>query len=422
VNLELRALADDPREAGREGDRPVWHAGTVDPILIATAPGGRHFADGWYTATVRLEARTGAIESPCFYLPGPAGEYSEERRVQLARSGRNWSARFFLEHPAAHLRLDPSTQPCEFTCELEIEPAREALRHRATRWLAQLHGSVPRSVASSARPPGRKARVLSTIAKRGLGVEIGPSIDPIAPKSEGYRVHVIDHVDRQALLAKYANHPVELDRIEEVDFVWRGESYTELTGRPKHYDWIIASHVIEHTPDLVSFLADCESILKDDGVLSLVVPDKRYCFDRFRPLTGLGRVVDAHVARRRQPSAGAVAEHHLYAVGKAHQLAWYSGAPGEYTSIHSAAESRELMRQVRDTPFYKDVHNWCFVPHSFRLLVEDLHALGYARLREVSFHATEGSEFYITLGRRGKGPRRSRRDLLQAIDRELAST
>ena len=40
--------------------------------------------------------------------------------------------------------------------------------------------------------------------------------------------------------------------------------------------------MIEHTPDLIAFLADCDAVLKDTGVLSLVIPDKRYSFDRFR--------------------------------------------------------------------------------------------------------------------------------------------
>ena len=43
------------------------------------------------------------------------------------------------------------------------------------------------------------------------------------------------------------------------------------------------------------------------------------------------------------------------------------------------------------------------MPHSFRLLVNDLYALGYTKLREVGFHTTEGNEFYVTLGLKGPG-------------------
>ena len=74
--------------------------------------------------------------------------------------------------------------------------------------------------------------------------------------------------------AKYIGSGVNVANIEEVDFVWRGEPLSQLIGRKGCYDWIIASHVIEHSPDLISFLGQCEMLLKDDGVLSLIVPDK----------------------------------------------------------------------------------------------------------------------------------------------------
>ena len=110
-----------------------------------------------------------------------------------------------------------------------------------------------------------------------------------APKKQGLRVYVLDHCDKKALIEKYRRHEGNIENIEEVDFVWDGRSYTELIGRRHIYDWIIGSHVLEHTSDLIGFLNDCDSLLKKDGVLSLAVPDKRYCFDRFRPLSGIGR-------------------------------------------------------------------------------------------------------------------------------------
>lgn len=121
----------------------------------------------------------------------------------------------------------------------------------------------------------RKEKILLHVDKNGRGIEIGPSYNPIVPRSEGYDVDVIDHMSRAELIAKYrklglaADH---LDNIENVDFIWQDQSYEELTGNSKYYDWIIASHVIEHTPDLIEFLNRCDQVLKDDGVLSLVVP------------------------------------------------------------------------------------------------------------------------------------------------------
>jgi SAM-dependent methyltransferase len=150
----------------------------------------------------------------------------------------------------------------------------------------------------------REDKALYALNKKGAGLEIGPSHHPIAPKSRGFNVHILDHASAEELRAKYKGHGVNLDNVENVDFVWSGQSLPDLIGRTACYDWIIASHVIEHVPDLGSFLQQCEALLKTDGVLSLVIPDKRYCFDYFSPPSTTGSVLDAWAEKRIRPSAG----------------------------------------------------------------------------------------------------------------------
>lgn len=130
----------------------------------------------------------------------------------------------------------------------------------------------------------RPAAILRDLDRSGLGLEIGPSHNPVAPRRLGFRVRTVDHLDRPGLVAKYTGHGVDTDAIEEVDHVWRGEPLSELVGAPGGFDWIIASHVIEHVPDLVGFLRECERLLNAGGTLSLAIPDKRYCFDHLRPI------------------------------------------------------------------------------------------------------------------------------------------
>ena len=439
MDLELAPLHADPKDLGIENGVRTWGVASRDPAFIAKVPAGSDvLRPGWYRASAILDGRSGDVHAPRIYVPDAAGQYSEERAVAMERVGGRYAAEFHIPFAVNHLRFDPSDTPCEFACDtLHVAPVAGfgRLRHAPAR-LARILGlgaavrwaragmdkalARGRTHVAAARSADRRARVLAGIDRDGVGIEIGPSHAPIAPKREGFRVEVIDHASREELLGKYAQHGLPLENIEEVDHVWRGESYLELTGKPKHYDWIIASHLIEHTPDLIGFLEDCDAILKDGGVLSLVIPDKRYVFDRFRPITGLARVIDAHLARGRIHSAGVVAEYFLNVAAKSHQLAWSAGAPGDYTFIHSAKDARDGIRQVVDNGAYLDVHDWCFVPHSFRLLVNDLYTLGYTKLREASFHPTEGCEFYVTLGRQGTGPNLSRLELLKAIDAELS--
>ena len=176
----------------------------------------------------------------------------------------------------------------------------------------------------------RFKKIFHTLDPNGFGLEIGPSYNPVAPKKQGFKVEIIDHLNRNGLIKKYeddrrhknrdrqSNEQYEelISNIEEVDFIWRGESYEELTGKQNHYDWIIASHVIEHTTDLIAFINDCDSILKSDGVLSLVIPDKRYCFDKFRALTGISEVIDTHLQNKKTHSPGVVADYYLNVVSR----------------------------------------------------------------------------------------------------------
>lgn len=267
----------------------------------------------------------------------------------------------------------------------------------------------------------RNERILRYLDISGKGLEIGPSLNPVAPKRAGFNVEIVDHASEKELIRRYQQHGHDTTAIEPVDFVWKGESYSELTGKKKHYDWAIASHVIEHVPDLIAFINDCDEILKDDGVLSLVIPDKRYCFDHFRMVSSLSKVIDAHNHKEKIHTAGSAAEYYLNVVARDGAIAWgKDNHEGAFNFVHGLEEAKEAMHKVADYSSPMDVHSWCFVPNSFRLLIDDLYALGLINMREVGFFDTEGCEFYVTLGRQGKGSQVERMNLLRQIAIEVA--
>ena len=77
----------------------------------------------------------------------------------------------------------------------------------------------------------REEKILSRIHKNQMGIEIGPSHAPIAAKRNGFNVHIIDHMSKEQLIKKYTGHNVNLDNVEEVDFIWSGQSYLNLRER-----------------------------------------------------------------------------------------------------------------------------------------------------------------------------------------------
>ena len=73
------------------------------------------------------------------------------------------------------------------------------------------------------------------------------------------------------------------------------------------FDFVVAAHVIEHTRNPIATLRTWLRVLKPGGLLYLVVPDKRYTFDRARVRTTLEHVIFDYL----EPSRERDLEHFL---------------------------------------------------------------------------------------------------------------
>lgn len=266
----------------------------------------------------------------------------------------------------------------------------------------------------------REELIRSLFEKSSRGLEIGPSYNPIAARRLGYQVDVLDHATADELRSKYKNEPnVDCDLIEDVDYVWSDRSLSETVGAVGIYDYILASHVIEHTPDIIGFLKECSLLLKPSGRLVLAVPDMRRCFDAFRPLTSLGGVLQAHTERRIRHSAATACDHVAYMAALDGRAGWGLGDEGDLRSAHSLEFAKFVYNRALTTTDYHDFHAWVFTPTSFRLLVSDLYAIGAIDLGEVSFQTTNAFEFITVLDTSKSVPRISRDIMLQQIRQEL---
>lgn len=80
------------------------------------------------------------------------------------------------------------------------------------------------------------------------------------------------------------------DREPGVQYVAETTDLSRIaTGR---YDFLLSSHVIEHTSNPIAAVAEWIRVLKRDGVLVLLVPHKDGTFDHRRPVTPLAHLVD----------------------------------------------------------------------------------------------------------------------------------
>jgi SAM-dependent methyltransferase len=265
---------------------------------------------------------------------------------------------------------------------------------------------------------GREQALRGLIAGAGLCLEIGPSYNPILSKRAGHRVETVDHCDAAELRAKYAGQPeVDAAMIEEVDHVWRGEPLADLVG-PGRFDVVVASHVIEHTPDMLGFLRECERALTPTGRLLLVVPDRRRTFDFFRPASTTGGVLQAHHERRTRHAPGAAFDFIANFCTFGGRQSTAGGDATGFTLSNGVVDAAAGFAHYARDGDYDDCHAWVFTPSSFRLIASDLAAIGALGLREQGFWGTSIFEFVALLSRQAAGCPIERADLLVAAHRE----
>lgn len=262
------------------------------------------------------------------------------------------------------------------------------------------------------------------------GLEIGPLASPVVRKDEGEILYV-DHTNAEGLRAKYATDPGmqgRLDDIVNVDYVIQpGQPLSDLVRPHLPFDYVIASHLIEHVPDVVGWIQDVGSILRQGGVLSLVVPDKRYCFDINRRVTEMSDILDAHLRRLTRPSYRQAFDAFSKVIEVDCPAVWEGTV--DYSGVRRSdcedpdVSALDYCTNALGSDQFVDLHCHVFTPRSF---LEILHGLIRLRLMDfevTSFFPTERNtfEFFVSLRLLGAEDHPVKRDRqLRSVDRALS--
>ena len=229
-------------------------------------------------------------------------------------------------------------------------------------------------------------------------LEIGPLYRPFVLKAEG-PVFYVDHADTETLRTKYKDDPkFNVADIVEVDAVWGKQSLTECVGPDRRFDLVIASHVIEHVPDLISWLGEIRSVLDDGGELRLVIPDKRYTFDYTRQLTSFADILDAWLRKARMPLPRCILDHVLNVRSVDTAAAWQG--PLDEASLPHLHPYELAIFAANDALYnsnYHDVHCWVFTPERFAALMKACAVEGLVELECVRFDDTPQGSLEFTV-------------------------
>ena len=198
---------------------------------------------------------------------------------------------------------------------------------------------------------------------------------------------------------KYAADPhVAVSDLVEIDAVWGEKTLLEALGRT--VDYVIASHVIEHVPDLITWFAEVRDVLAPKGQLRLAVPDRRYTFDFRRSETRLSDVVNAWFMKARKPLPHSILDFFLEVTEVDVTRAWRGGVV-DPKPIYTLESALSVAADARDHDAYHDVHCWVFTTDSFVRLMARLAELGLVAFACRAFFEPEPNtlEFIVHLDR-----------------------
>lgn len=211
---------------------------------------------------------------------------------------------------------------------------------------------------------------------RGRGLELGALHNPmpVGPDAE------VRYVDRQTLDDLRREYPNVAEGVVGPDII--DDAQTLAGVEAGAWDFVIASHVIEHMPNPLRAVEAWLRVLRPGGLLYLVVPDKRATFDAHRVRTTLEHLVlDYH-----EPSVERDFEHYVDYAVHVHRL----------RGDAALAEARRL----RDSGF--SIHYHVFLPEDVVAMLEWLsgHGVGL-RIAEGPLEATDTLEFHVFVEKAG---------------------
>lgn len=230
-------------------------------------------------------------------------------------------------------------------------------------------------------------------------LELGPLNGPIADKQIYPNTFYCDIRSTEEIRRLYSGNDylkatgilIDPESIIPVDYVIR-ENYKKTFENVEKFDYVIASHVLEHMPDLIFSLQDISSVLKPGGIFCILYPDKRYCFDHFRTSASFR---DAYnVFRNGTKENAPMVLDFFYSVIPENNphVFWEKKEILNYLPETSYAEAIEHYEQVAEGMRMDDVHYWPFTDMDFLKFLYDCTKAQLLPFRCISFYPCQQND------------------------------
>jgi SAM-dependent methyltransferase len=247
-------------------------------------------------------------------------------------------------------------------------------------------------------PPARRQVVLRHINVTGKHVlEIGAWDRPVFRNPE-VNLKVCDLVPTEELVSRAAGvdglHP---ESVPLVNYVTKSPILSDYID--DKFDLVVGCHVIEHVPNLLSWLLEIRKLLNPAGKVFFAIPDRRYTYDYLRRETSVIDVLRAYSDCHIKPNFWRLLEATYMHRPINGAEAWHAEILAKRLADGVYLISAIRLARAKSLWQYSDTHCNVFTPESFQNLFGELKAAGLLpfTVDEVTVTERAQMEFYVML-------------------------
>jgi len=209
----------------------------------------------------------------------------------------------------------------------------------------------------------------------GTGLEIGARQSPlITPKRA--KVEYVDIVSREESISQFSELEAEL--VVHVDHI--ADGFTLDSFKSDSYDFLIANHVLEHSPNPIEVLQNWFRVLKKGGILFCTLPIAEKTFDRGRDLTSINHFLDDFKSYQNN-NLSKIKENNLEHYKEWLNISLFNSTGKKIPNIEEKAKEYSEANH--------EVHYHTFSSHSFIELLEECSG---THLQKLKVLASEGKK------------------------------
>jgi hypothetical protein len=149
--------------------------------------------------------------------------------------------------------------------------------------------------------------MLQGVSSTARCLEIAPFHRPVLTKKR-FTVDYTDYATTEELRQKAPVHEgISQDMVCAVDYIWTpGRPLRDCIPGNVSYDFALASHVMEHVPNVLGWVQEILDVLQTGASLQLALPDYRGCFDVFRRPTTFAEMLQCWTIEASTPTVGQI--------------------------------------------------------------------------------------------------------------------